>query len=169
MLFPVYITPSISQNNIDTLCTHNADHTSRDELFDDLRWNKPGDNTTTSVLWSGHKVTSTKANGEAEENRSASWLHYVLMLDRTGGENREQYSMGILMHELCHQFGAQDHYHEEDADENCVSGDICSTCGSDSRPRSCIMNISESDISSEDILCEDCKNDILEHLQKHHE
>ena len=67
----------------------------------------------------------------------------------------------ILFHELNHQFGAPDHYHEEDKYHNCINPLYCSTCGSQKRPEECVMNGS----TNLNELCDGCKNDILTHLR----
>ena len=75
------------------------------------------------------------------------------------------------MHELNHQYGAKDHYHElldKNDPKSCKHKDICSTCGENRRPESCIMNNSHTDIHRDDIICDACKNDILAHLYEHH-
>lgn len=78
----------------------------------------------------------------------------------------------VLIHELAHQFGAPDHYHEED-DGNCLHGDICSGDHNKSpkkRPAYCIMNDSwADDITTRDvnqIFCDGCKEDILAYLNE---
>ena len=79
---------------------------------------------------------------------------------------------GTLMHELNHQYGAKDHYHEiidEDTpNERCRGGDRCSDCGSNARPNTCIMNKSDIDITISTIICMACKSEIFAHLDEHH-
>jgi len=75
------------------------------------------------------------------------------------------------MHELNHQFGARDHYHElaDEGDEtSCKFKDICSYCGTNPRPATCIMCNSRISITNEDVICDECKNDIIDHLENHH-
>ena len=82
---------------------------------------------------------------------------------------RDQYSISVLMHELNHQYGASDHYHEEDAYGNCLRPDICSQCnGAHARPATCIMNDSSIDINAYTVICSDCWNEIITHLNANH-
>ena len=67
--------------------------------------------------------------------------------------------------------GARDHYHDPavpDNDETCKNKDICSQCGDNPRPDSCIMNHSRIDITSDTVICEACQNEIIAHLESHH-
>ena len=72
------------------------------------------------------------------------------------------------MHELAHQYGARDHYHDEDTEGNCINHEICSKCGDNKRPKTCIMNIGRTDITQDTVLCDECKEDILQHLMEYH-
>ncbi len=93
------------------------------------------------------------------------------MIERSSTSFREQNSKGVLMHELNHQYGAKDHYHEL-ADKNdpnsCKFKERCSECGNNPRPLSCIMYQSRINISNSDVICAACQNDILSHLNGHH-
>ena len=75
------------------------------------------------------------------------------------------------MHELNHQYGAKDHYHEladKNDNQSCKFKERCSVCGDNPRPKSCIMYESEIDITNDDVICSECQNDILTHLKDHH-
>lgn len=76
------------------------------------------------------------------------------------------------MHELNHQYGAPDHYHElidvGTVNERCRGGELCSDCGSNPRPDTCIMYQSLRDINVATIICSECKTDIYTHLEEHH-
>ena len=83
--------------------------------------------------------------------------------------NRDMESKSILLHELNHQYGAPDHYHDVDPiTRECRNKDICSFCNPNTRPTTCIMNDSSQDINSDTIICDYCKADILAHLALHH-
>ena len=116
-------------------------------------------------------------------NRSFSTSNYHIFLLNHFSSDRDLNSKGVLMHELNHQIGAKDHYHEE-----MEAGDIktckravanngngicsCQDCndenGTQFRPGSCIMNNSYQSINNSNILCDACKSDILAHLNSHH-
>ena len=162
---------TVTNSNINTLCSHDGIiHTNRDSVLASFNGTHTGNNVTTSVLWSCHRIVSIAANGKPEYNRSCSWGTGVFMLE-ISNVNRDRDSAGILMHELNHQYGAKDHYHEledENDEESCIFKSICSECGDNPRPASCIMNQSRTDISVDTIICSSCKNDILAHLNSHH-
>lgn len=163
---------TVTLNNIDDLCSHSGTiHTERENVITDCQDSFPGSDTITSVLWSCHCITNTATNGDLEQNRSCSSGNVILMLDRNFLSNRSLVSKATLMHELNHQFGAQDHYHElaDKADVNsCKFKDICSECGTNPRPESCIMGDPTQNISNEYIICDACLEDIRSHLEDHH-
>jgi len=93
------------------------------------------------------------------------------MLEKSTQYSKDQDTKGVLMHELNHAYGAPDHYHElSDKNDNgsCIHKEICSTCGINKRPGSCIMNTSGIDIWNTDVICSECKDDIIAHLNLHH-
>ena len=93
------------------------------------------------------------------------------MIDNSNPILRDERTLAILMHELNHQYGAHDHYHElsnPDDDSTCTNRDICSECNPQGRPTSCIMYTKEVDINADTVLCTACKNDMLQHLNAHH-
>jgi len=159
---------SVDATTIDSLCEHSNNHTARDTLRDYIQNVTFGGDTFTSAFWTCHLVTSTSDAGEYEENRSISYGDIVLLLKRLSESERYEKSTGVLMHELCHQFDARDHYHNLDEDEKCTNADICSTCNPNGRPKSCLMNNSGSDITLDTVLCDACKQEILAHLRSHH-
>ena len=75
------------------------------------------------------------------------------------------------MHELNHQLGAEDHYHEiiNENTNRCGGGDICSVCGKYPRPATCVMYSSNTDINRPDILCLGCQRDIRKNLKSTHQ
>lgn len=115
---------------------------------------------------------STATNGDVNYNRSCSSETAIIMIERSTSYYRERDSKSVLMHELCHQYGAPDHYHEladKDDSSSCKHKDICSKCGTNPRPAYCLMNVSRMDISSDMVICDACKEDLLSHLNNHHE
>ncbi len=161
---------TVTSANINTLCTHSGTiHTDRDNVISSFESSYTAEEMTTYVLWSNHKIRSIATSGNEEYNRSCSSGSSILMLERSDDESRYTDSIGVLMHEICHQFGAQDHYHEE-IDENgtCKFGDVCSDCGEKPRPDTCIMYQSRTDISRGNILCDECKEEILVYLAEHY-
>ena len=161
---------TVTSSNINELCSCGNDHTNRDNVLLHFKNTFPGNDTTTTVYWTGHRILSVETNGNTNENRSCSWYNNIYMLERNVN-NREIASIGVLMHELNHQYGAPDHYHElaDSSDESsCKFKDICSTCGVNPRPSTCIMNSSRKDISPDSIICNACRNDMKTHLNDHH-
>ena len=160
---------TVSASNIDTLCSHaGVIHTDRNNVISSFKSYCSGNNTTTNVLWSCHKIKSIASNGNVNYNRSCSTGFYLYILKITTGNSRTIYSQGVLLHELNHQYGAKDHYHEEISPGVCKFADACSTCGTNPRPASCIMNNSRQDVNSPQIICNECIQDIIAHLDDHH-
>lgn len=160
----------VTSSNINTLCSCGKGHTNRDNVCTYYRNNFGGNSTTTTIYWTGHRILSQATDGNFNENRSCSWHNNVFLLERSLN-NRETASIGVLMHELNHQYGAPDHYHElaDSSDEtSCKFKTICSTCGNNPRPSSCIMNNARRDISQDNIICSGCISDMIEHLDDHH-
>ena len=163
---------TVTSSNISTLCSHSGIvHTERGNVISSFKNIFFGGNTTTNVLWSCHAITSTATNGDINYNRSCSSGDAIIMIERSGSSNRNRNSKGVLMHELNHQYGAKDHYHEL-ADKNdpnsCKFKSICSDCGDNPRPSTCIMYQSRIDISNSNVICSACRNDMLSHLNDHH-
>ncbi len=163
---------TVTTSNIDTICTHSGTiHTNRSSVIADFSAHYPGNDKTTSIFWSGHKILSTATNGNPDVNRSCSNGNCIFLIEISSEASRTRNSTGVLMHELNHQYGAKDHYHEL-ADKNnpqsCKFKDICSECGNNPRPSSCIMYQSRIDINADTVICEACKEDIIKHLNSHH-
>lgn len=156
---------TVSDSNINTLCTHSDRHTDAMNIARDFIKYYKGTNNLTNVYWTGHKTYDSIGY-----NRSFSWGNNgIYMLELCSSNNRVFNSEGVLMHELNHQYGAKDHYHEILSDGSCRGKDMCSVCGTNSRPSTCIMNSSRTSLSRDDLICEECKNDIIYHLDNHHE
>lgn len=126
-----------------------------------------GNNKTTNILWTGHRIQSTSSSGDINENRSCSFRYCIFMLALVSNLEENEHE-GVLLHELAHQYGALDHYHELDADGNCKFADRCSDRNENQRPRTCIMYDSDVSIYSDTVFCEWCVEDILKHLEEHH-
>lgn len=165
-----------SSCNINALCSHLNPHTilfnSTNSVSSHFNNNTvpAGSNTVTKAYWSGHRI-KTYTNAE-EYNRCYSSGTSIYMLELSTASNRAQHSKGILMHELNHQYGAPDHYHEiinaGTVNERCRGGELCSVCGSNPRPNTCIMNRSRIDITAPTVICPGCKADMYLHLAGHH-
>ena len=163
---------SVNSSNIDTECAHALDqihHTNRNNVINNFLLLKDGNIYKTAALWSAHRIKSENAAGIDEYNRSCSCNYSIFMLNRNEGVARESRSIGILLHEMCHQYGARDHYHDQDENGDCVNGDICSECKLNGRSPMCIMASIDRDITAPTVICEDCKGEILEHLDDHHD
>jgi len=160
---------TVTSTNIDTLCSHSGIiHTDRSNVISSFNSSCTGNNITTNILWTCHKIKSIASNEHVNYNRSCSSGYCVYVLEISSANDSVVHSQGVLLHELNHQYGARDHYHEEDANGNCKFSDICSQCGENPRPGSCIMANSRQDINSSQIICSGCKQDIINHLKDHH-
>ena len=160
---------TVTPSNIDLLCSHSGTtHTDRSNVLNSFSESFSGSNTITNVLWSCHRIKSIASSGATNYNRSCSRGTSILMIERSTSANRDRDSKSVLMHELNHQYGAPDHYHELGADGICKNKAICSECGDYRRSEACIMNNSRTDINRDDIICDDCLEDIVSHLGDHH-
>lgn len=154
--------------NIDTLCIHSGtSHTERSSVIADYSIGHTGNDVSVNILWTAHRITSTASSGAINYNRSCTVGHNIYMLN-VNQTNRNQKSTATLMHEINHQIGAPDHYHELNKYGVCKFADICSVCGTNPRPATCIMNTTSRDISSTDIICDQCLLQIRAHLSDHH-
>lgn len=152
---------TVTTENIGVLCEH-EEHKSATNVcgnFLDTRLNRD-QKTITNAYWTGHSF------GDGYNDRSFSWYDMIFM---SGQSRTESQQKGTLMHELNHQFGASDHYHNAEVGAIC-DRKYCSTCGGEyARPSDCVMNLGRYvDIYSDDVLCVGCMNEIKEHLSDHH-
>lgn len=89
-------------------------------------------------------------------------------------ERQDDRTKGVLAHEMAHQYGASDHYHEVDPVTNeCKNQECCSVCCQDEdarRPRTCVMfSGGEYLIDWSDLTCSACTEEIMTHLESHHQ
>lgn len=153
----------VTTANVGARCTHeNAIHSQRSTLISEFNSTHAGSETVTNILWSGHYIESV-TGGYTYANRSCSSSTSIFMLTLDTGSVQLD---GILMHELAHQYGAVDHYHELDANNQCII-EHCSRCVTQ-WPEDCIMVVSQQDISSVTIMCGSCWYAIRSHLRAHH-
>jgi hypothetical protein len=171
---------TITSGNLDTFCAHPNPHTT---LFNpaanssspnpnvihmQFSGSYPGSNIVTNAYWSCHRIKPYETSSANHFNRSYSYINNIYMLERSTS-NRVRDSQGILMHELNHQYGGKDHYHEIDPNTGvCRFAAICSECSPTPRPNTCIMFQSRRDITASDIICSSCQEDIKVHLNLHH-
>jgi len=165
------------------ICTiHTPFCSERPTLRNDAFTRFPGSSVITSAIWSGNRIRSERIDGDGnvvfDFNRSFSSGTHIFMLE-TGTDNN---ITGVLIHELVHQYGGPDHYHEIRTRLNmveCVGGLICSNTacapnanGRDPRPASCIMNNSRpANVATRavhDMFCVGCEYDMRDHLIGHH-
>ena len=153
-----------SSANIDTLCSHSGDsHTQLENVLLNFESDYPGSNIHSNILWSCHLINTPAFEGDTTTNRSHARRNIVLMFDRNEGINIQSRLAKKLMHELAHQFGVKDHYHDEDEYGNCINEAICTECDVAPRSKQCIMFNPDCNV-----ICKDCKEDIISHLNSHH-
>ena len=159
---------TVTSNNINSL---NSSYTGHQAMHNYFKAAYPGSSSETCAYWTGHRTTYTDAGGVVSYNRSLSWGTNIYVTERASSANRYLNSTSVLMHELNHQYGAPDHYHDPVTVNNvttCKNKTYCSTCGTNPRTNTCIMNLTRMDISSSNVLCQACENDIRVHLNNHH-
>ena len=140
-----------------------------------------------NTLWSGAYLykegTSTQLNrsytqAASIEHNGSGYIHLI----RLGNDGYDvERLLSTYIHEMAHRFGAPDHYHEINADGDCVAGlaGICSDVSCESfsdvldgtsitpRPKKCEMYTSywfwKAD-STRDLYCEGCLADMQNYL-----
>ena len=163
-----------TQENINASCTHTKKdtekHTDRDKFFTALKEDFPNIKNKSYVLWSGHALTTENEEKEiVDGNRSGSWEDSIILVGIASKTDRYERSIKGLLHELCHQYGALDQYHdEEDASVLCPNYETCTTCLGKTR-LNCVMDKNDTPITDSSIICEACRELIMTHLEKEHE
>ncbi|MBO5417139.1 MAG: RICIN domain-containing protein, partial [Clostridia bacterium] len=166
-----------TEENIGTPCScknilgKGLNHNTVDKLFEDMEVSYTGHQSITNILWSGHYITDT----DGTENRSVSCETTVLIL-QLFGESVETvqrvYLSSLLFHEIMHQIDALDHYHDLDEKSgNCLNESICSVCNSGEygcRDADCIMCELNTTLSRDNLICNQCKQEVINHLSQHH-
>lgn len=161
----------ITKDTINQICPggdgHNPLCTGRYTSYEKFYDQNPGNNTKTSILWMGNTLYE---NGK-QANRSFSWYNGICMQKLISSQDYYERVAATLVHELAHQYGAPDHYHELINGE-CRGGSLCHECNpSTGRPEYCIMNTTSMVISTrnpEELFCSGCLRDIRNHLKNHH-
>lgn len=138
----------------------------------------PGNETTTSILFTGSRLYDDNGNGR---NRSFRWYGNGIILQEINQSSSSYANIELpcVLHEISHEIGAPDHYHEiitNDLGESvCRGGSMCSTCHpTTGRPKWCTMGDDggwRTDLGTcdmDEIYCESCRNQIIEHLIDHH-
>ncbi len=161
---------TVTSSNIDSLCGHTSNHTGYQSVKSSFTSDSSASNTLTDAYWTGHKIDTTGMGRvyTTSYNRSFSSRFRIYMLELCNSTNCEYNSKSVLMHKLNHQYGAPDHYHEILADGTCRGGALCSVCGSNPRPATCIMCQGCMDITSDNVICDGCKGQMITHLEGHH-
>lgn len=164
---------TVNSGNINTTCSHSGTiHTERDSIISSFKSTYPKIEDSTNIYWTGHRVTSTATNGSVNFNRSCSTGHAIIMLEISSESIRKRDSEGVIMHELNHQFGARDHYHElavSSDPTSCKFKDICSDCGTNKRPKTCVMNKSRTDISLNTVICTECLDEMKKYIEDNYD
>lgn len=177
---------SITSSNIDSICpsnpslggtcpTHYYNCTGWKESFDDFLMYHPGTPTTVTALFTGNALYNSSGS---ICNRSFTYIsgnRYGISMQEINSSSSQYISSetSVYVHEISHQLGAPDHYHElYEGTEICKNEQYCSVCGgANARSSSCIMYTTSFDILSanyDSVYCEGCYNDIISHLSNHH-
>ena len=170
----------ITYADCNELCTeHLIQCHSRDAILADFVIKTVSDSSESKVLWSNYLITSINEDGSVDDNRSVAMNvnassgcgGYILLIKRrsplngVSAETRLRNITGTLLHEIAHLYAAPDHYHTGGSE--CDHKSICSICGDNKRPASCIMYSSDIHINYnnlDDVFCPGCLNDMSERL-----
>ena len=173
---PSLSTPNCSYFDLNATGSSNCENcTSWYQVYRDFIEIYPGNDTNTSVLISGSYYYDDSGS---ICNRSYRWYDNGLIIQRVDTEaNYYNKVLPVIIHEIAHDVGASDHYHEiltnPDGSTYCRGGDLCITCNPTSgRDDWCIMRrTSRTDLltcSMDYIFCSGCKKEIEDHLNEHH-
>ena len=119
-----------------------------------------GNSTTTNIIWTGHNVESYSQLNRSHSHNEEGVI-FMLDFSHTIQSDKE-----VIIHELAHQLGTPDHYHDDvTIPGECRNSNVCSYCGGENaRPSECIMN----DLNIYRYFCAICENEIVQHLESHH-
>ena len=140
-----------------------------------------GSFTTSVVNWTGHRMQDERdrSNSSFEEHsvvitpytlEEKEAFEIVMGKEYTHIEYMELDYRFALMHELSHQLGAQDHYCYENGGDGACSNDYCDECKNGQEdPRACLMSYvyDISDLTDENMYCDDCLTIIQEYLNEY--
>ena len=140
----------------------------RNDLFNT---DSDGNEITSVVIWSGHRML----NYENDRSNSVNASHSVVMTtygigDWSDEDAKYAKRTKTLFHELSHQLGVPDHYCYDDAEEEGgkCSNPNCDTCvKAYDDTRKCIMG-QGTNITDNTVYCTECLNAIGNHLADHH-
>lgn len=152
--------------------------TSWDQTYRDFIREFPGSETVASILFTGSRLYDDK--GELC-NRSYRWYNHGIILQeiQTNASVYADDQLPCLLHEISHEIGAPDHYHEMITNDQgqivCRGGSMCFVCNpATGRPKWCTMGDDggwRDDLDTcdmDEVYCEGCRNQIIEHLIGHH-
>jgi uncharacterized protein YjdB len=164
---------AVLSTNLDSLCRHPITCTTTDQLFNDLLSQTiTGNDTTTVVSWTGHRMLDHEHDRSCSDNE----LHSVVIttyevLDWSDTSEKTKDRVFSLLHELSHQFGASDHYCTKQAPDDTCTNPLCDICCYGYlQERECIMSrvYDISTLSDNALFCSDCRSLISSHIQDHH-
>ncbi|MBP3387944.1 MAG: RICIN domain-containing protein [Clostridia bacterium] len=164
----------VTSSNIDTLCTHSGTkHTDYTSIISDFGGSVSNREKHVNVYFTGHRIKYESQSGKIQYNRSFSNANnlYILKLNEADS-NFESYIDEIIkpciLHELSHQIGGRDHYHEVNTFDHCIHSDICSVCAGplECRSMECIMYDTIRNMDNDTIYCYECSSEIRNYLDE---
>lgn len=124
-----------------------------------------GTNIHSPVFWS----CNTKFGGTSFSVDETQNVFMVNPLNGYTDAQRTEEYQNRLMHELSHQLGTPDHYHDPDGKGGCNNLPYCSDCGEQgARSPNCILYSGVNSSDPNDMFCVGCATDIRNHIQNHH-
>ena len=171
-------TATLAALNMDcTSTSHNPRCKDINTIWSDFRQAHPGNANLVPILWTGH-YTWDSDNGQRNEIHNAgiySYSHSIVLRD-IGDDGSTTFSNSNRIkrtscHELAHELGAPDSYclDKNGSGENCPEH-CWRHGGANAYDEICIMAELRdfSNYSNDELLCEHCKNDIINHLNAYH-
>ena len=151
---------TVTPENVDDPCECDLNHSHMWSVISDFNISHSGSDTVTNIYWTGHSVF-----WDSTPSRSCSSGTSIFMLETTSNDNL---IIRTLAHEISHQYGASDHYHELMNNGICKHQNLCNNCnGANARDSRCIM---DGEITNfyDCIVCNGCSEEIKTHLNNHH-
>ena len=160
-------------DNLADACPHDPTHLTRTVVWQSLA---NGTELSTVVIWTGHILQNNPTSVSVSTNQVVMTPHHTTRsndsFNNKSAEEVEKQSIYTLFHELSHQLGTDDHYCYAGEGQAACTSPTCDKCALGLMYiRSCLMGRRNTNLlyqPNSNILCNDCKNIIVQHINNHH-
>ena len=91
---------TVTNNNVDALCSHDGNHSLRNNVLTAFRSAYNHSLTTKTIYWSGHKIVSYRADGTPDYNRSCQQGNQVLLIKQSDSYERDPHKRRFIPRDL---------------------------------------------------------------------